>query len=191
METGRSTCQFPGPAAAAREASGGLFDQGPIEVCGLGSQRLIVTGNIPCAFNSARQGDHCPAVGSAPGASWIITLTLALRQTGTLHRKSSLPRTLTMHLSGLVASVLTSALEEGQVTRVASALATSLDRTLTLAKALIHGDPIPSSEKNHEPGFQKRCRLTRDGTWKVTMSISRPGCSCPRGYRTPLRTGAQ
>ena len=69
---------FPGPAAAAREDSGGLLDQGPIDVCGLGSQRLILTGRLLCALHSAFQGDYCLAVRSAPGASWDLTLTLSL-----------------------------------------------------------------------------------------------------------------
>ena len=45
-------------------------------LCGLGNQRLILTITVPCALNSALQGDHCPAVGSAPGATWDLTLTL-------------------------------------------------------------------------------------------------------------------
>ena len=45
---------------------------------------------------------HCPAVGSAPGASWDLTPTLNPPRTGTLHRNLSLPRTLTLHLSRLV-----------------------------------------------------------------------------------------
>ena len=55
---------------------------------------------------------------------------------GTIHRNLSLPRTLTLQLSHLVAWALTSALEGDHETGVASALAKSLDRTLTLAKAL-------------------------------------------------------
>ena len=45
-------------------------------MCGRGSQRGILTGTVPCALNSALRGDHCPAVGSAPGTSWDLTLTL-------------------------------------------------------------------------------------------------------------------
>ena len=41
---------------------------------------------------------------------------------------------------------LTSALQGDHETKVPSALVTSLDRTLTLAKALSHGDPIPRSD---------------------------------------------
>ena len=95
MESRRTTGHFRGLAAAAGEDSGGLLDQGPIDVCGLGSQRLIVTGKFPGALKSALRGDHCPAVGSAPGASWDLTLTLTLPHTGTLHQNPSLPRTLT------------------------------------------------------------------------------------------------
>ena len=127
---------FPSLSAAEREDSGGLLDQGPIDVCGLGSQSRILTGTVPCVLNSALRGDHCPAVGSAPGASWDLTLTLTRHRTGTLHRNLSRPRTLSLHLSRLAAWALTSALEGDHETGVASALATSLDRTLTLAKAL-------------------------------------------------------
>ena len=79
---------------------------------------------------------HCPAVGSAPGTSWDLTLTLNPPRTGTRHRNLSLPRTLTLHLSRLHTWALTSAHEGDHETGVASALATSLARTLTLAKAL-------------------------------------------------------
>ena len=105
-------------------------------MCGRGSQRGIVTGTVPCALNSAFRGDHCPAVGSAPGTSCDVTLTLTLPRTGTLPPNLSLPRSLILHLSGLLAWALTSALEGDHETGVTSALATSLDRTLTLAKAL-------------------------------------------------------
>ena len=105
-------------------------------MCGRGSQRGILTGTVPCAVNSALRGDHYPAVGSAPGTSWDLTLTLTLPRTGTLPRNLSLPRSLILQLSRLLASALTSALEGDHETGVASALATSLARTLTLAKAL-------------------------------------------------------
>ena len=72
------TMSFPWPGCSCREDAGGLFDQGLIDVCGLGSQRRILTGTVPCALNSVLRGDHCPAVGSAPGASWDLTLTLTL-----------------------------------------------------------------------------------------------------------------
>ena len=85
-------------------------------MCDRGSQRGILTGTVPCALNSALRGDHCPAVGWAPGTSWDVPLTLTLPQTGTLHRNRSLPRTLTLHLSRLVAWALTSALEVDQET---------------------------------------------------------------------------
>ena len=105
-------------------------------MCGRGSQRGILSGTVPCALHSALRGDHCPAVGSAPGTSWVLTLILTLPRTGTLPRNLSLPRSLILHSSRLLAWVLTSAFEGDHDTTVASALATSLDRTLTLAKAL-------------------------------------------------------
>ena len=126
---------LPRPGCSCREDSGGLLDQGPNHVCGLGSQRRILTGRLPCALNSALRGDHGPAVGSAPGASWELTLTLTVPRTGTLHRNLSLPRTLTLQVNRLRAWALTSALEGDHETGVASSLATSLDQTLTLAKA--------------------------------------------------------
>ena len=126
---------FPSLSAAERGDSGGLLEQGPIDVCGLGSQSRILTGTVPCVLNSALRGDHCPAVGSAPGASWDLTLTLTVPRTGTLHRNLSLPRTLTLQVNRLRAWALTSALEGDHETGVDSVLATSLDQTLTLAKA--------------------------------------------------------
>ena len=59
---------------------------GPMDVCGLGSQSMILTGTLPCALHSALRGDFCPAVRSAPGASWDLTLTLSPPGTGNLHR---------------------------------------------------------------------------------------------------------
>ena len=103
-------------------------------MCGLGSQRGILTGTVPCALISALRGDHCPAMCSVPGTSWDLTLTLT--RTGTLHRNVSLPQSLILHLSRLLEWALTLALEGDHETGVASALATSLARTLTLAKAL-------------------------------------------------------
>ncbi|EDW04450.1 GH23709 [Drosophila grimshawi] len=127
---------FPRPGCSSREDRGGLLDRGRNNMCGRGSQRGILTGTVPCALNSALRGDHRPAVGSAPGTSWDLTLTLTLPRTGTLPRNLSLPRSLILHLSRLLAWALTSALEGDHETGVASALATSLARTLTLAKAL-------------------------------------------------------
>ena len=99
--------------------------------------RLTRQGTWKLTMSFPRPGcDHCPAVGSAPGTSWDLTLTLTLPRTGTLPRNLSLPRSLILHLSCLLAWALTSDLEGNHKTGVASALATSLDRTLTLAKAL-------------------------------------------------------
>ena len=64
----------------------------------------------------------------------------------TLHRNLSLSRYLTLQLSCLLARALTSVLEGVHENRVALALATSLDRTLTLAKAISPVDPITTSE---------------------------------------------
>ena len=80
-------------------------------MCDRGSQRGILTGTGPCTLNSVLRGDHCPAVGSAPGTSRDLTLTLTLPRTGSLPRNLSLPRSLILHLSRLLAWALTSALE--------------------------------------------------------------------------------
>ena len=100
------------------------------------SQRGILTGTVPFALNSGLRRDHCPPVGSTAGTSWDLTQTLTLPRTGTLPRNLSLPRSLILYLSRLLAWALTSALERDHETGVASPLATSLARTLTLAKAL-------------------------------------------------------
>ena len=105
-------------------------------MCGLGSQRLILNVTVPCVLTSLPRGDHFLAVGSATRASWDLTLTLTIPLTGTFHRNLSLPRTLNLHLSRLVAWALTSALKGDHGTGVASALVTSLERSLNLAKAL-------------------------------------------------------
>ena len=125
---------FSQPGCSSREDSGGLLDRGRNNMCGPGSQRGILTGTVLYALNSALRGDQGPAVGSAPGTSWDLTLTLP--RTGTLPRNLSLPRSLILHLSGLLAWAVTSALEGDHETGVASALVTSLARTQTLAKAI-------------------------------------------------------
>ena len=78
MEPGSSPCRFRGLGAAVRKDSGGLLDQGPIEVCGLGSQRRILTGSVQCDLKTAFRGDDCHAVGSGPGAAWDLNLTLTV-----------------------------------------------------------------------------------------------------------------
>ena len=112
MEAASSPCGFPGPCAADREDSGGLLEQGPIDVCGLGSQSRIVTGTVPCVLNSDLRGDNCTAVGSAPGASWNLTPTLTRTLTLTLSLNLTLSLTLTLYQTGTLAKFLTSALHE-------------------------------------------------------------------------------
>ena len=80
-------------------------------------------------------------MGLASGASSVLTLILTVPLTGTLHQNIRLPRKLTLYLCGLVPWALTSSLEGDHETRVASALATSLDQTLTLAQALCPWEP--------------------------------------------------
>ena len=71
------------PDSNSREDSGGLLDHGRKNMCGLGSQIGILTGTVLCALNPALWGDDYPAVGSAPGTSWDLNLTLTLPLTGT------------------------------------------------------------------------------------------------------------
>ena len=197
MEPGSSACRFPGRAAADPEDSGGLLDQGPIDVCDLGSQTLILTCTLPCVLNSALRGDHCPTVGSAPGVSWDLNLTLP--KTRTLHWKLSQPRSLTLHLSCPIAWALTSGLEEEYETRVASALATSLERNLTLAKALSPRGPNTKMWQHHVPGVHKQYRLSGHGTWKLSISFPRwlqlperiPEASPTRGPSTCVALAAK
>ena len=107
MEPGSSACRFTGQAAAAREDSRGFLDQGPIDVCGLGSKRLILTVTIAFVLKSALRGDHSPAVGLAPGASRDLTLSLTGQLTGTLYQNLTLAQNLTLHLSRLHTWALT------------------------------------------------------------------------------------
>ena len=133
-------------------------------MCGRGSQRGILTGTVPCALNPVLRRDHCPAVGSAPGTSCELTLTLTLPRTGTVPRNLSLPRSLVLHLNRSLPWVLTSAVEGDHESGVTLALATSLARTRTLAIALPSWGPNSNVGKHHAPGFHMRCRLTRQGT---------------------------
>ena len=65
--------------------------------------------------------------------SWDLTLTLNITLNITITLHLTLSVTLTLHVTRTVAWALTSALEGDHETGVASALAMSLDRTLTLA----------------------------------------------------------
>ena len=85
-------------------------------------------------FSPSQRPRPCCAFGT--WSSWEVTPKLTLPRTGTLHGNLSLPRSLTLQLSRLLAWALTSALEGDHDTRLASALVTSLVRTITLAKAL-------------------------------------------------------
>ena len=77
-----------------------------------------------------------------------------------------------------------SALYEDHETGVASALVTSQDRPLTLAKALSPcGINFKSDNSTHE--IDNQCRNTRYETWKFTMSFANHDCSCMRGFLRP------
>ena len=69
---------FPRMGGSFQKGFRGPLDQKPIDVCGHGSQRRILNVTVRCALNSALRGDQCPAVGSAAGASWDLTLPLTI-----------------------------------------------------------------------------------------------------------------
>ena len=70
-------------------------------------------------------GDHCKARGSAPQASWDLTITGTF--TVTLHRTLTITRTITLHLTRTHAWSRISALQVEYGTHFTLALSTSLD----------------------------------------------------------------
>ena len=98
MEPGSTPCCFPSPKQMPERILEAPSTRG-LSTCVALAAKGILTGTVRCAFNSALRGDHCPTVGSAPGATWDLTLTLTLPQSGTLHRIQSLPRSLTLQLT--------------------------------------------------------------------------------------------
>ena len=84
MEHATTPCRLPGPMQLSKTIPE-VYTNGDHTVVCLRCQRLILTGNLPRALNSAILGDHCTSVGSAPGDSWVLTQTLTLPLTGTLH----------------------------------------------------------------------------------------------------------
>ena len=133
---------------------------------------------------------HCPAGGSAPGTSWDLTLTLNPPRTGTRHRNLSLPRTLTLHLSRLVAWALAAALE-------------GLSRDQSRFGPGDVPGPNPNPSYGRLPVRTQFQRVTPPRAWGPeavqahsawnleahSMCFPRPGCSCPRGFRRPPRPG--
>ena len=73
------------PSVSTREYFWDLPEERPIELCGLGTQRLILTGILPCVLHSALHGDKCSVGVSVPAASWDLILTLTLTITLYLH----------------------------------------------------------------------------------------------------------
>ena len=131
---------FHRPGCSLPNAFRSLLHQRPIDVCGLGSQRGILNGNVPCALiqpftktTTLLWVQHLELLGVNPNPNPT--------RTGNLHRNLSLPRSLIVQLSCLLAWALTSALEGDHEDRVAMALVTFLDRILTLAKALSSWGP--------------------------------------------------
>ena len=100
------------------------------------NQRLILTGTLPCVLHSALRGENCTVVGSVPGGFWDLTLTLAITLTINRNVHLTVSVTLNLHLTFTLAWAHTSGLERSHETGVIAALVTSLDGSLTLAKAL-------------------------------------------------------
>ena len=97
-------------------------------MCGHGSQRGILTGNVPLCPQLSPSWRPLPCCGFGAWKLMGPTLTLTLPGTGTLPRNLILPRSLILLLSGLLARALTSALARDHENGVASALETSLAR---------------------------------------------------------------
>ena len=93
---------------------------------GLGTQRLVLTDNLLWGHHSPLRGDNTTVVGSVPGASWDLTLTLIITPTITFTLHLTQSSTLTLNQIHSRAYALTSVLRGIQNTGVASELATSL-----------------------------------------------------------------
>ena len=132
---------FPRPGCICPRGFLSLRDQQPKELCGLGSKRLILTGTLPCALNLDLRGDNCSTVGSLPGTSWDLNLTVTLPVTGNLNRNLTLSPNLHLHLTRTIAWALTAADQGDHETGAALAVAMSLVRSLTITKARLPWGP--------------------------------------------------
>ena len=92
MEHGTSPYLLQSVIAAARQDSRGLFQGWPKHLSGLGSYEVILTGTLLYVLYSSLRRDNCTVVGSVPGASWDLklTLTVTLNITFNLHLTLSL-----------------------------------------------------------------------------------------------------
>ena len=108
----------------------------PIVLCGLGSQRLILTRILPCALTQT--------FGQTTALLWVQSLSLlgSNPKPNCISQLKHNPISNTnLYLTLTVERALTSALEGDHESGVPLALTTSLDRTLTLAKALSPWEP--------------------------------------------------
>ena len=78
MEPETSPCDFQSVSVSTREYFWGLPKERPVQLSGLGTQRLILTGTLPCVLHSALHGDKCTVGVSVAGASWVLSLTLTI-----------------------------------------------------------------------------------------------------------------
>ena len=151
MEPGSSPCHFTGTAAAVREDSTGLLDQGPITCVAL-QRKTDPDWHHPFCTPLSPSGRPLPCcgfhawslLGPKPNPNPILNQDPPLKP-----QPASNPNPA---LVPLVAWALTSALEGDHEQRVESALATSVARTLTLAKALSPRGPNPTSDNTTRLG---------------------------------------
>ena len=148
---------------------------------GRGTQRLMLTGTLPSALQSALRGDNCTAVGSGSRTSWELISTITRNVTLTLHLNLTRTLTLTLNQTHTRPCAHISALHGIHENGIASALAMSLYRTLTLAKALSHGDSIPKSDNSTYMGSRIGAEILNT-TWNIIMSYPKHDCSYNRGF---------
>ena len=134
MESRSSPCPFPRSAAVAQKDSGSLLEQGPIDVGGLAAKDRSLPA--PTLVTSTQH------FGETTTLLCVRRLALLEPNPNPNHNPNRDPPPQpkpalnpNLQLSRLLPWALTSALEGDHETRVASALETSLDRTLTLAEA--------------------------------------------------------
>ena len=154
-------------------------------MCGLGSQRVILTDTVPCALNSAPWGDHCPAVGSAPGNSWPNPNPnpTPTRDPPPKPRPASITDPAILPPSGIGSHF---SLKRDYETAVISDLAMSLDLTLTLSNAQSPWGSNSTHLKTPRAWGPEAVQAHVAWNLELTMSFPRPRCSCLRGFRRLL-----
>ena len=88
----------------------------------------------------------------------------------------------TLYFTPNFAKALNTALEGDHGNGVAWALSTSLDWTVTLAKAFSPWGPNSKIWQQHPQGFEYWCNNTQHGTWNITMSFQKRDYNCTRGF---------